>query len=109
MSMKQHEHMQRRDVLRKRLDVVTDRSDAPISSPIRQRSRRGALSRILQDITTDRATMLAALGNITSFAVGPITVTLIALRLSADMQGYYYTFGSLMNLQYLLEGGLGQT
>ena len=39
---------------------------------------------------------------------GPVTALLVATRLSPEVQGYYYTFGSLAALQVLFELGLAQ-
>jgi O-antigen/teichoic acid export membrane protein len=56
----------------------------------------------------DRAVLYAILGNLASLVFGPITALLIAVRFSPELQGYYYTFGSLTALQFLAELGLGQ-
>jgi len=64
--------------------------------------------RLLRVLGVDRAVAFAVLGNLTSLFLGPITVLLIAWRFSPELQGYYYTFGSLMALQVLFDLGLGQ-
>jgi hypothetical protein len=56
----------------------------------------------------DRAVAYAVLGNIASLVFGPVTALLVATRFSPDLQGYYYTFGSLTSVQFLVELGLGQ-
>jgi len=57
----------------------------------------------------DRAVGYAVLGNLTALIVGPVTALLIAWRFSPELQGYYYTFGSLVALQALFDLGLGQS
>ena len=56
----------------------------------------------------DRAGLYASCGNIVSLLIGPLTTFLVAMRLSPDEQGFYYTFGSLAMLRTLAELGLGQ-
>ncbi len=56
----------------------------------------------------DRVVAFAVLGNIVSLTFGPVTALLVAMRFSPELQGYYYTFGSLTALQFLVELGLGQ-
>lgn len=57
----------------------------------------------------DRAVVYAMLGNIVSLIFGPVTAWLVATQFTPELQGYYYTFGSLTALQFLVELGLGQT
>jgi O-antigen/teichoic acid export membrane protein len=64
--------------------------------------------RLLRVLGVDRAVGYAVLGNLTVLILGPVTVLLIAWRFSPELQGYYYTFGSLVALQALFDMGLGQ-
>ena len=57
----------------------------------------------------DKVVAYAVLGNIVSAITGPITAILIVKYFSPEIQGYYYTFGSLISIQFLIEFGLGQT
>lgn len=41
------------------------------------------------------------------FGTGPVTVFLIATRFTPEIQGYYYTFGTIIALQVFAELGLG--
>lgn len=66
------------------------------------------LEHIARWAQVDRATFFAALGNITSLGIGPVTAVLVATHFSPELQGYYYTFGSLIALQFLIELGFGQ-
>jgi len=54
----------------------------------------------------DRLVGYASLIRIWSFLAGPITLLLIASRFSPELQGYYYTFNSLIGLTVFIELGL---
>lgn len=54
----------------------------------------------------DRAIAYGLAGRTFSIISGPITVLLIASRFSGELQGYYYTFNSLLGLQAFVELGL---
>jgi hypothetical protein len=56
----------------------------------------------------DKTVTFATLTSITPMITGSVTVLLVAIYFSPELQGYYYTFGSLTALQFLLEMGLGQ-
>ena len=56
----------------------------------------------------DKTVMFATLASITPMITGSVTVLLVAIYFTPELQGYYYTFGSLTALQFLLEMGLGQ-
>jgi len=55
------------------------------------------------------AVVYASLANIASLVIGPITAFLVATHFSLELQGFYYTFGSLLQLRFLADMGLGQT
>jgi hypothetical protein len=55
----------------------------------------------------DRAVGIGLLTRAWSLLSGPVTLLVIASRLSPAEQGYYYTFASLLVLQTFLELGLG--
>ncbi|GAC1538798.1 MAG: membrane protein [Herpetosiphon sp.] len=63
---------------------------------------------ILRALAIDRVVLFAVLGNLVSLVFGPITILLVVLRFSSELQGFYYTFGSLTALQFLVEIGLSQ-
>ncbi|MEM7116250.1 MAG: hypothetical protein AAF614_27685 [Chloroflexota bacterium] len=67
-----------------------------------------AALRLIKFVGADRAVTFALLGNIVSLLFGPITVLLIANNFSLEIQGYYYTFGSLATIILLAELGLGE-
>lgn len=66
------------------------------------------LTRGLQWLAADRPALLAIASGIASLVVAPVSLVMVGRCLSAEMQGYYYTFGSLTVLQILAEFGLGQ-
>src|SRR5689334_5059625 len=65
-----------------------------------------ALGRLRMEL--DRAVFFATLSVIWRLLSGPFTVILIALCFSREVQGFYYTFASMMALQVFAELGLGQ-
>src|SRR5947209_4449274 len=62
----------------------------------------------LRSAGVDRAVALSALCVLTALATGPVTAFLVATRFTPTVQGYYYTFGRLLSLQFLAEMGLGE-
>jgi len=55
----------------------------------------------------DRAVLFAILGKTWSMGAGLVTTLLIAVFFSPELQGYYYTFGSVLAFQVFAELGLG--
>jgi len=55
----------------------------------------------------DRAVFFAVIGKVWSLPAGLITALLIAAFFSPELQGYYYTFSSVLALQVFAELGLG--
>src|SRR5687767_14379524 len=55
----------------------------------------------------DSSTAVALANRAWQLLAAPVTILLIAGRLSAEQQGYYYTFGSLVALQSFFELGFG--
>ena len=70
-------------------------------------TRYPALFLILQRGAVDRAVFFGASAKIWGIITGPVTLMLIASRFSPVLQGYYYTFGTLLALQIFIELGLG--
>ena len=64
------------------------------------------LTKILRWIGLDRAISYGVFTRVWSLFAGPVTLLMIASRLSKDQQGYYYTIGSLLALQLFFELGL---
>jgi len=56
----------------------------------------------------DAPVLLASLYNTLSLFAGPISAFIVATYFSPALQGYYYTFGSIVNLRTIAEIGLGQ-
>ena len=65
------------------------------------------LSRLLRVCGLDRAVFLALVGKVWTTSSGLVTALLIAATFRADVQGYYYTFLSVLAIQALAELGLG--
>jgi hypothetical protein len=66
------------------------------------RRARGAVSGIM-----DNATNWFVASRVAGIITSPITIALVGLRLSATMQGYFYTMYSVLNLIVFFELGLG--
>ena len=79
--------------------VLRRYQDVPgrIAETLRSVARRAQL---------DRAVSFALVGRAWQMVAGPITLLLIARWFSPEVQGFYYTFGSLLALQSFLELGL---
>jgi len=63
--------------------------------------------KVLQSLAIDRAVFFAIIGKIWSVSAGLITTLLIAFFFSPELQGFYYTFNSLLAFQVFAELGLG--
>ena len=75
-------------VLSLRLNQVTDRSKA-----------------LLRRFEVDRAVAFAVLTRLWQSLTGPVTLLLMSRYFTPEVQGYYYTFASLLALQSFLELG----
>lgn len=64
-------------------------------------------ARFSQWLEIDRAVFFAVLGKVWALPAGLITILLIAAVFSPELQGYYYTFNSVLALQVFAELGLG--
>jgi hypothetical protein len=65
------------------------------------------LKRAVRLAGIDRPTFYVLLNKVALIASSMITLVLVIVKFSAAVQGYYYTFRSLMVLQQLLEAGMG--
>jgi len=65
----------------------------------------GAVKNWLRRCEVDRAVLFALLSRIWLVVAGPITILLIVRHLSPEIQGFYYTFASLLVLQSFVELG----
>lgn len=63
--------------------------------------------RLLRKAEVDRAVFFGLLLKVWGIAVSPVSALLIAFKFTPELQGYYYTFGSLLALQGFIELGLG--
>jgi O-antigen/teichoic acid export membrane protein len=55
----------------------------------------------------DRAVLYALLARVWGLAAGPVSAILIAAKFTPTIQGFYYTFGSILALQTFAELGIG--
>jgi hypothetical protein len=68
---------------------------------------RAAADALVQRLGMDRAVTFSALTRIWALLAGPVSLVLIASRFSPELQGYYYTFNSLLALTVFVELGFG--
>ena len=65
----------------------------------------GAIRKLTGLLEIDRATLYALLLRVWQFTGGAVSALLIAAFFSREVQGFYYTFASLMALQAFFEPG----
>ena len=65
------------------------------------------IERTLAGLGIDRAVGWTVAARVWSILAGPLSVILIAAHLSAEEQGFYYTFASIVAFQIVFELGLG--
>ena len=65
------------------------------------------LNRLLHKLEVDRAVSFGVLAKIWGIGAGPVTAILIAVKFTPELQGYYYTFATILALQVFVELGLG--
>lgn len=63
--------------------------------------------KVSRSLEIDRAVFFAIAGKLWSLPAGLVTALLIAMYFSPEVQGYHYTFGSLVAVQVFAELGLG--
>lgn len=61
---------------------------------------------ILRILGVDRAICYGVLTRLWGLAAGPLTILIVATRMSKEQQGFYFTFSSLLALQIFFELGL---
>ena len=86
----------------KKNSLMGIKSDVHLQAGLRFRLRDA-----LRKIDVDRPVFWGLLLKIWSVAAGPIALFLIAKLFSPVLQGYYYTFSTLLALQVFVELGLG--
>jgi O-antigen/teichoic acid export membrane protein len=65
-----------------------------------------ASCRLFRKIRIDRAVLWGILTRLWSILAGAVTLLIIAYKFSPQLQGYYYTFFSIIAFQFLVELGL---
>jgi hypothetical protein len=80
--------------------------EGPLDSPPLDPPQRSRLRRLLNRLEVDRAVFYAIATRAWQFLAGPISILVIAACFTPQLQGYFYTFASLMGMQTLVELGL---
>ena len=62
---------------------------------------------LFSKIDLDRVVLLGILSKLWSIIVGPVSVLVVAHKFSPQLQGYYFTFMSIIAFQFMIELGLG--
>jgi hypothetical protein len=78
----------------------------PMDTPLPSEPRRSLPRRWLNRLEVDRAVFYAIATRAWQFLAGAISILVIAEFFSPELQGYFYTFASLMGMQTLVELGL---
>lgn len=65
------------------------------------------LKRLLRKAEVDRAVFFGVSAKIWGIVAGPVTAIIIATQFTPELQGYYFTFGTILALQVFVELGLG--
>lgn len=81
------------------LDAEAPLGQAAVGKP------RALLQRLLSEAGVDRAVMFAVMARTCQAIAGPVTLLLIAHHFTPEIQGFYFTFGSLLALQSFAELG----
>lgn len=68
----------------------------------------GPLLGLLRRAGVDRAVAWSIASQLLRFVTGPVTMLLVLHFFTPDVQGYYYTFGSVLALSVFLEMGFSQ-
>jgi hypothetical protein len=72
------------------------------------RSTNAFMRHLSHRIGVDRAIIYGLLGTAQLFLTGPVTALIIAFSLTAEVQGYFYTFAALLALTVFVEMGFAQ-
>ncbi len=82
----------------------------PLSHPARSARSRGARlpASFVMMARMDRPTLYAAANRLWGSAGGLLTAALVASFFTPELQGYYFTFASLLTLQTFVELGFGE-
>ena len=68
---------------------------------------KSAIVSLTSKLEVDQAVFFSILSKIWGLVAGPISALMIVFFFSSDIQGYYYTFGTILALQVFIELGLG--
>lgn len=70
---------------------------------------RAHISKWVKDIISDKSVMYSLLGTVWRMVFAPISLFLVALKLTPELQGYYYLFFSIAGMQAIIEAGFSHT
>jgi len=70
-------------------------------------SAKQILRRNFHRLEVDKAVFYGLLSKLWSLCSGPVTAIIIATKFTTEIQGYYYTFATILALQVFIELGLG--
>src|SRR5476651_192970 len=65
------------------------------------------LQDLLRRLDIDRAVFFGLLTRVWAVGAGPVTAVAIAARFTPELQGFYYTFATILALRTFVELGLG--
>ena len=71
-------------------------------------SAKQILRRNFHRLEVDKAVFYGLLSKLWSLCSGPVTAIIIATKFTPEIQGYYYTFATILALQVFIELGLGK-
>jgi O-antigen/teichoic acid export membrane protein len=83
------------------VDILTD------TQKFKTNTGRKRIVENLKRFEVDRPVFFGLLTRIWGLGAGPVTAILIATYFSPEIQGYYYTFATILALQVFVELGLG--
>lgn len=69
--------------------------------------RPHAFFNFLKSMEVDRAVSFGILARVWAMLAGPVTAIMVAVHFTPELQGYYYTFATVIALQVFVELGLG--
>ncbi len=78
-----------------------------VESNVMKVSATQRVRNIFHRLEVDRAVFYGLVSKLWSLCSGPVTAILIATKFTPEIQGYYYTFATILALQVFIELGLG--
>lgn len=63
----------------------------------------------LKEISSDKPVLYSFIGTVWRMAFAPVSLFLVALKLTPELQGFYYLFFSIAGMQVIVEAGFSHT